>query len=105
MFARLGLTTILGGHLRTVRNTRVIRMGGQAELNITRRCERAVITAYTDLRQLGTDDVAAFGACTTLYRIHHPEASLNEARRLVAEWIDHHITRGDRGPTRGCDCP
>ncbi|HEY7577318.1 MAG TPA: hypothetical protein VH855_06950 [Acetobacteraceae bacterium] len=71
---------------------------------IARRCERAVVTAYRDLRQLGSDDMAAFLVCTTLYRIHHPEASLNEARRLVAEWIDHHVVREDRGPTSGCAC-
>lgn len=71
---------------------------------IARRCERAVITAYSDLRGFGTDDLSAYTACTTLYRIHHPEASLNEARRLVAEWIDHHVTRGDAGPTPGCEC-
>jgi hypothetical protein len=46
----------------------------------------------------------AFRACTTLYRIHHPESSLNEARRLVSEWVDHHVVRGDVGPTPGCDC-
>ncbi|HTN11825.1 MAG TPA: hypothetical protein VL154_12735 [Acetobacteraceae bacterium] len=73
--------------------------------HIARNCERAVITAYGDLRTLGTPDPDAFQACTTLYRIHHPEASLNEARRLVAEWIDHHLVRQDRGPTRGCNCP
>ena len=71
---------------------------------IARRCERAVVTAYGELRAFGTDDMAAFGACTTLYRIHHPEASLNEARRLVAEWIDHHLIRGQDGPTAGCEC-
>ena len=71
---------------------------------IARRCERAVVTAYRDLRHLGSDDMAAFRACTALYRIHHPEASLNEARRLVAEWIDHHVVRDDRGPTPGCEC-
>ena len=71
---------------------------------IARNCERAVVTAYTDLRQLGSDDLAAYTACTTLYRIHHPEASLNEARRLVAEWIDHHVTRPKPGATQGCDC-
>jgi hypothetical protein len=71
---------------------------------IARRCERAVVTAYRDLRHLGSDDMVAFQACTTLYRIHHPEASLNEARRLVAEWIDHHMVRLDRGPTGGCVC-
>ena len=74
------------------------------ESQIARRCERAVITAYRDLRQLGTDDMVAYTACTTLYRIHHPEASLNEARRLVAEWIDHHVTRAESGPTVGCEC-
>ncbi len=65
----------------------------QDDSRITRRCERAVVTAYRDLRQRGTDDMAAFQACTALYRIHHPEASLNEARRLVAEWIDQHVAR------------
>ena len=74
-------------------------------LHIARRCERAVVTAYGELRAFGTPDPDAFRACTTLYRIHHPEASLNEARRLVAEWVDHHIMRGETGPTRGCDCP
>jgi hypothetical protein len=78
---------------------------GHDESQFARRCERAVITAYRDLRHLGSDDMVAFHACTTLYRIHHPEASLNEARRLVAEWIDHHVVRGDRGPTPGCVCP
>ncbi len=77
---------------------------GREISHISRRCERAVVTAYRDLRSLGTTDLSAFGACTTLYRIHHPEASLNEARRLVAEWIDHHVVRESRGPTPGCDC-
>ncbi len=71
---------------------------------IGRRCERAVVTAYRELRRGGTDDMAAFQSCTTLYRIHHPEASMSEARLLVAEWIDHHVVRGDSSPTRGCDC-
>ena len=71
---------------------------------IARRCERAVVTAYRDLRHVGSDDMVAFQACTTLYRIHHPEASLNEARRLVAEWIDHHVVQGAGGPTPGCRC-
>ena len=77
---------------------------GHDDSRIARRCERAVVTAYRELRQLGTDDMSAFQACTTLYRIHHPESSLNEARRLVAEWVDHHVIRGDVGPTAGCDC-
>ncbi|MBN8928963.1 MAG: hypothetical protein J0H19_20345 [Rhodospirillales bacterium] len=71
---------------------------------ITRRCERAVVTAYRELRAHGSDDLAAFQSCTTLYRIHHPEASMQEARLLVSEWIDHHLVRGDLGPTPGCAC-
>lgn len=66
---------------------------------IARRCEAAVVTAYSELRQHGTDDLSAFNACTTLYRIHHPEASINEARRLVAEWVDLHLDR-DTGNAR-----
>ena len=72
---------------------------------IARRCERAVVTAYSELRMHGNADPEAFRACTTLYRIHHPESSLNEARRLVAEWIDHHVVQGKTGATPGCDCP
>lgn len=71
---------------------------------ILRRCERAVVTAYRELREVGADDLSAFRACTVLYRVHHPEASIAEARRLVAEWVDHHITRRAEGPTSGCDC-
>ena len=77
---------------------------GRDENAIARRCERAVVTAYRELRDIGADDLTAFHACTTLYRIHHPESSISEARRLVAEWVDHHVVRGDQGPTPGCDC-
>ena len=73
--------------------------------HIARTCERAVVTAYGELRAIGTQDMQAFQACTTLYRIHHPEASIHEARRLVAEWVDHHITRASKTPTPGCGCP
>lgn len=79
-------------------------MGRQQTSAIARRCERAVVTAYRELRQIGTEDLRAFHACTTVYRIHHPEASLSEARRLVSEWIDHHVDRQADGPTGGCDC-
>lgn len=72
--------------------------------HITRRCERAVVTAYRELRDTGADDFSAFRACASLYRIHHPESSPNEARRLVSEWIDHHVVRGEMGPTAGCEC-
>jgi hypothetical protein len=72
--------------------------------HIARRCERAVVTAYRELREAGQADLAAFQACTALYRIHHPEASMNEARRLVSEWVDHHVHRQSQGATPGCDC-
>ncbi len=66
-------------------------------------CEQAVVAAYRDLLAHGTGDFNAFRACTTLYRIHHPEASLNEARRLVAEWIDYHVVGGNGDNL--ADCP
>jgi hypothetical protein len=71
---------------------------------IGRRCERAVVTAYRELRQVGSDDLSAFQACTALYRIHHPEAPISEARRLVAEWIDHHLVRNETSAGPGCPC-
>jgi hypothetical protein len=77
---------------------------GREFSTIARRCERAVVTAYRELRVHGNGDLESFRACTTLYRIHHPESSIDEARRLVAEWIDHHVVRADSGPTPGCDC-
>ena len=70
-----------------------------------RRCGRSGVTAYRERHGHGNANMDAFRACTTLYRIHHPEASLNEARRLVAEWIDHHVVQQSVGPTPGCDCP
>lgn len=72
--------------------------------HISRRCERAVVTAYRDLRVKGVPDMSAFMACTTVYRVHHPEASLNEARRLVAEWVDHHVVQDQKTETEGCGC-
>jgi hypothetical protein len=72
--------------------------------HISRRCERAVVTAYRDLRVKGVPDMSAFMACTTLYRVHHPESSVNEARRLVAEWVDHHVVQAQMSETDGCGC-
>jgi len=77
---------------------------GRDTSTIARRCERAVVTAYRELRVHGNADLDSFRACSTLYRIHHPVSSLNEARRLVAEWIDHHVVQAKSGPTAGCDC-
>jgi hypothetical protein len=80
------------------------RIMGRDFSHIARLCERAVVTAYRELRDVGTTDLAAFQACTTLYRVHHPEASIAEARRLVAEWVDHHVTRQSTSPAPGCEC-
>ena len=71
---------------------------------IGRKCERAVGTAYPEGRHAGPPHRPPVAAGTTLYRIHHPESSVKEARRLVAEWIDHHVVRQARGQTPGCDC-
>ena len=71
---------------------------------IARNSERAVVTAYQELKQAGTHDVTAFNACTTPYRIHHPEASVNESRRLVPEWLHHHIAMEKSGLTSVCAC-
>ncbi|MDI2090721.1 hypothetical protein [Commensalibacter oyaizuii] len=72
--------------------------------NIQRRCERSVITAYQELKSAGVSEIRIFQSCTNLYRIYHPEASINEARLLVSEWIDHHIYQNNHQKTRGCDC-
>jgi hypothetical protein len=97
-----------GGHTPTILgiaiDSQLESSVGRDQSVIARRCERAVVTAYRELRATGNADMDAFRACTTLYRIHHPEASINEARRLVSEWVDHHVIRGDTGPTPGCEC-
>lgn len=71
---------------------------------IHRQCERSVITAYQELKAVGIEEIQIFQSCTLLYRIYHPESSLNEARLLVSEWIDHHIYHYYEGKTRGCNC-
>jgi hypothetical protein len=92
-------------HARQQQNRATAVAGSVAgSVHVVRRCERAVVTAYRELREAGNGDLSAFAACAALYRIHHPEASVAEARWLVAEWIDHHVIRGDDGPTAGCDC-
>src|ERR1700734_2071018 len=98
------LARIIARYLRIIRSRGASGKMGQEFSRIARSCERAVVTAYRELRQIGSDDLAAFQACTSLYRIHHPEASISEARRLVAEWIDHHVVRAEDGPTPGCAC-
>jgi len=51
-------------------------------------CEHTVITTYLELLELGTSELYAFQACVTLYRIHYPATSKNDAQTAVARWID-----------------
>jgi hypothetical protein len=51
------------------------------------RCRGAVIRAYDNLRTAGMDDRNAFLAAARLYRTHHPDADMKNARCLVAGWI------------------
>lgn len=60
--------------------------------------------ACCDLCSFGVADLDAFHSCATFYRIHHPEALLNEVWSLVAEWIAHHVVRGDQGSSPRCEC-
>jgi hypothetical protein len=36
------------------------------------------------------------------HTFHHPEATISEARSLVAGWIDHHLVRASAAGTPGC---
>jgi hypothetical protein len=76
----------------------------EARRQISKRCERAVVTAYCELRDRGTPDPVAFSACTTLYRIHHPEASISAARDRVAAWIDHFVVGTPDDLPEACPC-
>lgn len=51
-------------------------------------CRAAVERAYRELKQRDEADVSAFNAATQIYRWHHPDASLLDARFTVAEWLD-----------------
>lgn len=50
-------------------------------------CQGAVVRAYDNLRTAGVEDEKAFLAAARLYRTHHPEADLKDARSRIAGWI------------------
>ena len=50
-------------------------------------CQKAVLRAYSELRELGEADLHAFHAAVTVYRYHHPERPPREAVHSVSEWI------------------
>jgi hypothetical protein len=58
------------------------------ETNESCSCHAAVTRAYHSLRGRGVRDLDAFGTATVIFRFHHPEASLTQARSVVAEWLD-----------------
>lgn len=51
-------------------------------------CFSAVTTAYGQLKARRVPEPAAFKSATTVYRFHHPDVSLADARATVAAWLD-----------------
>lgn len=51
-------------------------------------CRAVVTRTYRELRERNIPDVAAFDTATTIFRMHHPEVPLSEARYAIAEWLD-----------------
>ena len=58
------------------------------ETNEACRCQAAVTRAYHNLRGRGVRDLDAFDTATVIFRFHHPEATVIQARSVVAEWLD-----------------
>ncbi len=52
------------------------------------RCQTAVTRAYHSLRGRGVRDLDAFETATVIFRFHHPESTVVQARSMVAEWLD-----------------
>ena len=50
-------------------------------------CRAAVERVYREFIRHGDDDCQAFESAVRVYRFHHPEASLRNARYAVAEWV------------------
>ena len=50
-------------------------------------CRRAVVRTYHELRDLGSDDVAAFEAAVTVLMLRHMERTRQECLDLAADWI------------------
>ncbi|MFT8490025.1 MAG: hypothetical protein ABF672_05705, partial [Gluconobacter oxydans] len=54
---------------------------------IGRKCERAVVTAYQELREVGQPDMAALGAGPTEGCYHHPANNVTGGRPHGAAMI------------------
>ena len=57
------------------------------DANIQCQCQIAVKNAYRQLRNDGVADLSAFNTATTIFRYHHPEKTLRQARITVSEWL------------------
>lgn len=51
-------------------------------------CRKIVQRAFDELRRRGVAEIPAFDSATTLFRLHHPEVPLREARFKIAEWLE-----------------
>ena len=56
--------------------------------NAEPQCKKIVQRAFSELRRRGVAEAPAFDSATTLYRLHHPEVPLREARFTIAEWLE-----------------
>ena len=57
------------------------------------RCYRAVTNAYEQLKTRGVTELSAFDTATVIYRFHHPEKTVQQARSQISDWL-----ASDNGP-------
>ena len=50
-------------------------------------CHEAVLRAYGELKDRNVPNTAAFDSAVTVFRYHHPEIPVIEARYTVADWL------------------
>ena len=63
-------------------------MNSDKDPNAEPQCKKIVQRAFNELRQRGVAEIPAFDSATRLYRLHHPEVPLREARFRIAEWLE-----------------
>ena len=63
-------------------------------------CKGIVARTYREMVEMGRQDEDAFRSAVNVYRIHHPEATNQDAPYVVAEWICEELAQkraqGDR---------
>ena len=50
-------------------------------------CEEVVKRVFRELQESGVVEESAFESATTVYRLHHPEIPVQEARFRISEWL------------------